>query len=296
MHEAKIVSETFAELLVQRLKAQASLLRSLTGHPTLVGTGRESAFRQLLHELVPRRYEVLEGTIAGDAGARARRQVDCMIVDTFDFPTLFRSGNLAVVLRQAVRAIIELKGAIVAVDKPRSETFRDLLVQIGRTKEQLQLDAGVITVLFLFEDDITMPELRAWLEEAIDARNRWAATGEQKASRDALSTVMLPKYIVTSEGLVVEKLLSGTTYRFYETEPAVAVAFLIANLLRAVALPPEEDEPPEMPAADTTARAPSSRLMAAYAAYNELAEHFGSPTLPDPSGPDLNLTAPPSMS
>jgi hypothetical protein len=225
------VSETFAELLVQRLKAQANLLRSLTGHPTLVGTGRENAFRQLLHELVPRRYEILEGTIAGDAGARARRQVDCMIVDTFEFPTLFRSGSLAVVLRQAVRAVIELKGAVVAVGKPRSETFRDMLVQIGSTRNQLQLGVDVITAMFLFDDDITASELRTWLERAIEARNRWAATGEETASRNALSELMLPEYIVTSEGIVVEKLVKGLAYRFYQTDPAVAVAFLVASLL-----------------------------------------------------------------
>lgn len=287
------MSETFAELLVQRLKAQASLLRSLTGHPTLVGTGRESAFRQLLHELVPRRYEILEGTIAGDAGARARRQVDCMIVDTFEFPTLFRVGNLAVVLRQAVRAIIELKGAIVAIDKSRSDAFRDLLVQIGRTQEQLQLDVGVVSVMFLFDEDITASELRAWIEEAIEARNRWAATGQQKSDRDALSAAVLPSFIVTSEGLVVEKILDMPVYRFYETDPAVAVAFLIANLLRAVALPPEKRELPAMPGSELVETVPSPKLLAA---YTELAEHFGSPTLPDPSGPDLDLTNAPSMS
>ena len=235
----EIVSENFAELLVRRLKAQANLLRSLTGHPTLVGTGRESAFRQLLHELVPRRYEILEGTIAGDAGARARRQVDCMIVDTFEFPTLFRSGSLAVVLRQAVRAVIELKGTIVAIDKPRPEAFRDLLVQIGRTKEQLQLGADVITAMFIF-DDITASELRTWIEGAIATRNRWASEGEEQACCDALSELVLPKYIVTSEGLVVEKLLGEPAYRFYETDPAIAVAFLVASLLLAMALPPEE--------------------------------------------------------
>jgi len=287
------VSETFAELLVQRLKAQASLLRSLTGHPTLVGTGRENAFRQLLHELVPQRYEILEGTIAGDSGARARRQVDCMIVDTFEFPTLFRSGNLAVVLRQAVRAIIELKGTIVAIDKPRSEAFRDLLIQIGRTQEQLQLGVDVITVLFLFDEDITASELRTWIEEAIAARNRWASRGEHKADRDALSAAVLPSYIVTSEGLVVEKILDMPVYRFYKTDPAVAVAFLIANLLRAVAFPPEKREPPEMLGTDPAKTVPSPRLLAA---YTELAEHFGSPTLPDPSGADLDLTNTPSMS
>ncbi len=280
------MSETFAELLVQRLKAQASLLRSLTGHPTLVGTGRESAFRQLLRELVPRRYEVLEGTIAtGQDGTRSRRQVDCMIVDTLAFPMLFRSGSLAVVLRQAVRAVLELKGAMVAIDKSRPEAFRELLVQVGRTKAQLRLGVDVITAIFLFADDITATDLRAWLGEAIQARNRWAAKGEQKANCDALHAIMLPSFIVTSEGLVVEKIVAGPSYRFYETDPTVAAAFLISNMLRTVVLPPEEGDHHGIPAA-ASHEAPSSRLMAA---YTEFIEQFGSPVLPTPSGPDLDL-------
>jgi hypothetical protein len=217
------VNETFAELLVQRLKAQASLLRSLTGHPTLVGTGRESAFRQLLHELVPRRYEVLEGTI-------------------------------------------------------------------GRTKDQLQLGVDVIAAMFIFADDITASELRTWLGEAIEIRNRWASTGEQKPSRDALAAIVLPNYIVTSGGFVVEKLIANQAYRFYEAEPAVAVAFLLTNLLRAVALPPEDAEHYGVLVTDPVNKAPSSKLAAA---YTEFAEHLGSPTLPPPSGSDLNLTDPP---
>lgn len=280
------MSESFTELLVQRLQAQANLLRSLTGHPTLVGTGRENAFRQLLHELVPRRYEVLEGTIAGQAGTRARRQVDCMIVDTFDFPALFRSGDLAVVLKHAVRAIIELKGAFVAVGKTQSDAFREQLVQAGRTKEQLQLGVDVITAMFLFADDITAPELRAWLTAAIETRNRWAAKGEQSAARDALHAIVLPSYIVTSSGLVVEKLVADQTYRFYETAPSIAVAFLIASLLRAVTLPLEKEDHQGRPAPHLGNKAPSPRLVSA---YTELVEHLGSPTLPDPSGPNLDL-------
>ncbi|HWU89499.1 MAG TPA: DUF6602 domain-containing protein [Kofleriaceae bacterium] len=284
------MSETFAELLVQRLKAQASLLQSLTGHPTLVGNGRESAFRQLLHDLVPRRYEVLEGTIAGDGGTRTRRQVDCMIVDTFDFPTLFRSGSLAVVLRHAVRAIVELKGTLIAIGKPKSEAFQDMLIQIGRTKDQLQLGVDVITGLFIFSDQITTSDARTWLGDAVTARNEWAARGVQKENRGALMAAMLPNYIVTSEGIVVEKLLAPHRYRFYNADAAVAVAFLVANLLQAVALPPQDAEHYGIPRViDPANPSPTSKLAEA---YTEFATHFGSPTLPAPSGPDLDLTDP----
>jgi hypothetical protein len=213
-----------------------------------------------------------------------------MIVDTFEFPTLLRSGSLAVVLRQAVRAVIELKGAIVAIGKSRSEAFRDLLVQVGRTKNQLQLGEEVITAMFLFADDISTTDLHAWIGEAIEVRNQWTAKGEQFRDRDALHEVVLPSYIVTSAGLIAEKLVARRAYRFYETDPAVAMTFLVANLLRAVALPPDEDEQPGLLAADLGNEAHSSKLVSA---YTDLIEHFGSSTPPHPSVPDLNLTDPP---
>jgi hypothetical protein len=67
------------------------------------------------------------------------------------------------------------------------------------------------------------------------------------------------------------------------------MGFLVANLLRAVALPPEEGEHHELPDTEPAHRGPSSKLMSA---YTEFAEHFGLLAPPDLSGPDLDLTRP----
>jgi hypothetical protein len=244
---------------VQRLRSQAELLKSLTQHPTLVGSGREGAFRDLVRELLPRRIEVLEGTVAGpvnaDGPTRSKRQVDCMLVDTFTYPTLLRSGNLAVVLHQAVHAIVELKGEVVAVDSTEEEAFRQMLVQLGKTKDELSLDGAVVTALLVFDDTITASKLRKWIKAAIAHRNRLLANSgakdrkartrsrrqkrqREEAERDALSTGQLPQYIATSSGMLVEKF--GSEYRFYEMEPDDAIVYLLVILLRATLLPPED--------------------------------------------------------
>ncbi len=102
----------FVDALRQRLVAQAELFAGLSAHTTVTGTGRERALADLLREVLPRRLEVLSGVVArmdGGAPAKSARQVDLLIADTHDFPVLARSGDLAVVLPDSVRAMVEVK-------------------------------------------------------------------------------------------------------------------------------------------------------------------------------------------
>ncbi|MCK6586175.1 MAG: hypothetical protein L6Q76_01180, partial [Polyangiaceae bacterium] len=113
---------SFQRILREQVVAQANLLEALTAHPTLVGAGRERAVIDMLRGQLPRRYEVLTGTVLGqdDDGTwqRENRQLDVMVVDTFDYPTLLRNGDLAVVLPQAVRVVIEVKSDLRAPPDP----------------------------------------------------------------------------------------------------------------------------------------------------------------------------------
>lgn len=60
-----VVDETgLTHLLRRRLKAQADMFAALTSHPTLIGTGREDALAELLRQFMPRRFEILQGTVA----------------------------------------------------------------------------------------------------------------------------------------------------------------------------------------------------------------------------------------
>jgi hypothetical protein len=62
-------------VLRDQVVAQANLLEALTAHPTLVGAGRERAVIDMLRGQIPRRYEVLAGTVLGqdDGGSWQRR-------------------------------------------------------------------------------------------------------------------------------------------------------------------------------------------------------------------------------
>lgn len=130
---------SFRDLLYRRMLAQANLVAALSDHPTLVGSSRERALAELLRELIPRRYEVLSGTVLLESGRRHVRspQIDLMIVDTFDYPAVLRAGDIAVVPPEAIRAVIEVKSDLENVKREdgmvkEGETFLRAVEQVGR--------------------------------------------------------------------------------------------------------------------------------------------------------------------
>ena len=157
------------ELLRRRLKAQADLFAALTSHPTLIGRGREDALAELFRQFMPRRFEILEGTVAivdaNQQPTRSTHQLDVIIADTMDFPTLLRSGNVAVVLAQSVRAVMEVKSNL-----KRGASFASALVQIARARQLLKPTDPVFTGLFSFGPPTKPETLRDWLEDIVALR------------------------------------------------------------------------------------------------------------------------------
>src|SRR5207237_3296123 len=94
------VDQTLRGLLRKRMQAQADMFAAVTSHPTLIGSGREDALAELLRQLLPRRLELLSGTIAifNDQGVpeKSTNQIDLIVADTLDYPTLLRVGATAV--------------------------------------------------------------------------------------------------------------------------------------------------------------------------------------------------------
>jgi len=142
--------------LQQRLAAQASLLASLSGHPTLIGSGREQALTQLLREVIPRRFEALSGCFISQDGntgtpQKTSSQVDLMVVDTSDYPTLFRAGDIAVALPHSIRAIVEVKSGLGAVRTrtgtlKSGETFLSAVQQVGNLNNELGSETPLCAV------------------------------------------------------------------------------------------------------------------------------------------------------
>lgn len=76
----------------------------------MIGHGREQAISDLIRQFVPRRLEVLSGAIVpGNPVSKAARQIDGMVADTLQYPSVLRVGEVAILLPDSVRAAIEVK-------------------------------------------------------------------------------------------------------------------------------------------------------------------------------------------
>ena len=217
----------FRELLYRRMLAQANLVAALSDHPTLVGSGRERALAELLRELIPRRYEVLTGTVLLDGGKGHTRspQIDLMIVDTLDYPAVLRAGDVAVVLPEAVRVIIEVKSDLENVRREdgalkQGETFLKAVEQVGRVADLFEPEASVFSGLVSYAAPARSSTLRAWLKDVLEVREqRWrelqrAREGDRgsadiRGSREqfsALSADNLPSIIVADDGAIARRI------------------------------------------------------------------------------------------
>lgn len=139
---------------------------------------------------MPRRFEVLSGTVAilGDdrRPAKSTHQLDVIVADTLDFPTLVRSGDVAVVLAQSVRAVMEVKS-----DLKRGVKFMKALVQIARARQMLKATDPVFTCMFSFDAPAKPETLRDWLEDVVALRTlRATGRGDEQVvgHRDARSS------------------------------------------------------------------------------------------------------------
>ncbi|HEX2691643.1 MAG TPA: DUF6602 domain-containing protein [Kofleriaceae bacterium] len=266
---AKADDDSLAGLLRKRMLAQADMFAAITSHPTLIGSGREDALAELLRQLLPRRLELLSGTIAifnaEGVPEKSTHQIDLIVADTLDYPTLLRVGGTAVVLPPAVRALIEVKS-----DLAKGADFVHAVAQICRIKQMLGLGEPVFTTLFSFAAPSLASTLRGWLEELMMLRRSLSGENvpevnnlreevlgdERKAPHAAaellavLSADNLPDMVVADRGAVARKTKELDPLRdFYsflkdrDDTPAVAVfidqllQYLSATAERTVAFP-----------------------------------------------------------
>lgn len=212
----------FAEALRQRLVAQAELFAALSSHTTITGTGRERALADLLREVLPRRVEVLSGVVArmdDGAAAKSARQVDLLIADTHDFPVLARSGDLAVVLPDAVRAMVEIK--------TRVSEMKDAIKQLAESRSECTTGQTWYSALFSYNYPNSSKDLRTVLSLLITARNEAngqlqdpgldpAVRAKLQAEVSPLVDANLPELIVSEKGAIGIKV--GSVYQFYECD------------------------------------------------------------------------------
>lgn len=248
--------DSLAVLLRRRMQAQADMFAAVTSHPTLIGSGREEALAELLRQLLPRRLELLSGTIAifnaEGSPERSTHQIDLIVADTLDYPTLLRVGGIAVVLPPAVRALIEVKS-----DLGSCADFVRAVAQSCRIKQLLGAGEPVFTTLYSFAAPSRNSTLHRWIGDLMRLRRslsgedlqdvktlRDEVLGDDKDDRatavellSVLSVDNLPDMIVADRGAVAGKTAELDPLRYFysflkDRDGAPVVAVFIDQLLQ----------------------------------------------------------------
>ena len=90
------------------LSARLSIGKSLTDHPTMVGTGTEHGWSGLLRAFLPGRYGVVSGKVVDSEGYQSQ-QIDVIVHDTFYSPMMFTVGDSTFVPAESVYGVFEVK-------------------------------------------------------------------------------------------------------------------------------------------------------------------------------------------
>jgi len=239
-----------AQLQRNRLRAQADLFAAVAAHGTIVGTAREIALIEFFRGLVPRRFEILSGAIALTAGGKlqkASNQLDVLVVDTLDYPTVLRTGDLAITLAPSVRVVVESKS-----DLKRGNEFLDAMEQIGQARSLT--GGGALSALFCFGAPTNASTLRDWIEDLLKRRSElinWARdagatrpdnfkswTQERLLSVAATySAANLPDVILADSGAIALRVDENgkTRFEFYSPlDGAPSIVALAAKVLEHV--------------------------------------------------------------
>ncbi|WP_437959435.1 DUF6602 domain-containing protein [Sorangium sp. So ce119] len=236
-----------AQLQRNRLRAQADLFAAVASHGTIVGTAREIALTEFFRGLVPRRFEILSGAIALTEGGKlqkASNQLDVLVVDTLDYPTVLRTGDLAITLAPSVRVVVESKS-----DLARGDKFLDAMEQIGQARSLT--GGGALSALYCFGDPTNASTLRTWIDDLLTRRRElvnWARDAEatrQKKFKSwtpaqlltvaaTYSAANLPDVIVADSGAIALRVDENgkTRFEFYSPlDGAPSIVALAAKVL-----------------------------------------------------------------
>lgn len=141
---------TLAGTLASELTQLSQRIRLLVQHGPTVGTYRENLLQALLRKHLPERYHVATGFID-----RCARQLDIVIYDRIDYAPVFREGDLVVVHRESVRAVIEVKTSL---DPKGLKDSLQLLEDVGAYDDR---DPPFFKGIFAFESRMSPRRLQA---------------------------------------------------------------------------------------------------------------------------------------
>jgi hypothetical protein len=124
------------------LLVKSSRIDLLIRHTGTVGSYREELLRNLLRQILPKRYEASTGFISGCA-----RQIDIIIWDAEEYLPLFRDRDVVVVPRAAVRGVIEVKTKL---ETKTLDESMSILFDVFRNQQNI---APIFKGVFAYESE-----------------------------------------------------------------------------------------------------------------------------------------------
>lgn len=133
--------ESFANEITSKFRR----LQTIVGHPTSNGDYHEEILRTVLRNFLTKRFSVKKGFIYSGPN-KISKQIDIMIVDE-NSPAayIFQEGDFAVVIPEAVVAVMEIKTALNASE------FDQSIENISSAKSLMEFPVNLTGIVFGFD-------------------------------------------------------------------------------------------------------------------------------------------------
>lgn len=109
---SKEVEKGFANLIHNYEHLEHSIVKQLyfqAEHGTTIGTFRETVWKSLFEQIIPKKFIVEQSIFIVDSNGKVSNEVDLAIIDEMYTPYIFRQGHLKFVPIEAVAVAVECK-------------------------------------------------------------------------------------------------------------------------------------------------------------------------------------------
>lgn len=139
--------------VARRMQIDFDEARAALDHSSLKGDAFEESFRGFLRRYLPKKLDILQGTII-DAQGNTTRQLDVIITDAASTPIFYESGNTRVVPAEMVYAVIEVKANLDIAELKRS--LENMASVRALSKTAYQPGGVFVTELSLYGKNFTI--------------------------------------------------------------------------------------------------------------------------------------------
>lgn len=155
----------YFESYVDEIKGKFQRIKTLTSHRVSSGDYHEEILRTVIRNFLTKRYSVKKGFIY-QGKDNVSNQIDIMIIDeTMPAAYLFQEGDFAIVIPEAVVAILEVK------TKLNAGNFDKAIDNIASAKRLSQFKASPFAIVFAYGGTTPSDEnLDTWFKRPIPTK------------------------------------------------------------------------------------------------------------------------------